>query len=90
MLLMNTPDDETGCRRLAASGKVVVLKRGASGCTVYSQDVEDDIPGFYVEEVDPTGAGDTFCAGFYGSNHGRPGPTRGWAIRQCRGGAGGY
>ena len=54
----------TGCRQLAAAGKVVVLKRGAAGCTVFSQEVSMRFAGFDVDEVDPTGAGDTFCAGF--------------------------
>lgn len=64
MLVTGAADDKAGCRQLAAAGKVVVLKRGADGCTVFSQDAEYVIPGFDVEEVDPTGAGDTFCAGF--------------------------
>lgn len=64
MLLTGAADDESGCRRLVAAGKVVVLKRGKTGCTVYAPDAKHEIAGFDVEEVDPTGAGDTFCAGF--------------------------
>ncbi len=63
-LLTGAADDDSGCRSLAAQGKVVLLKRGAQGCKVFTADAEYAIPGFQVEEVDPTGAGDTFCAGF--------------------------
>jgi len=44
--------------------EIIVLKRGAKGCTVYTADERIDIPAFHVEEVDPTGAGDFFDAGF--------------------------
>lgn len=44
---------------------IVVLTRGARGCTVYVQGHEPfDSPAFKVKEVDPTGAGDVFTAGF--------------------------
>ena len=63
-MLTGQADDETGCRQWAAQGKIVVLKRGAAGCRIYASGQEIDVPGFKVEEVDPTGAGDSFCAGF--------------------------
>ncbi len=44
--------------------EVLVLKRGRAGCTVYSSEGKKDIPAFSVQEVDPTGAGDCFDAGF--------------------------
>jgi len=56
--------DYAGCKHWAGEGKVVVLKRGSAGCSVFYRDTELDIPSFQVEEVDPTGAGDSFCAGF--------------------------
>jgi sugar/nucleoside kinase (ribokinase family) len=56
--------DEEGCRALAATGKLVVLKQGVRGCTVFEQESEVVVPGFVVPEVDPTGGGDCFCAGF--------------------------
>ena len=45
-------------------GKIVVLKNGEAGCRIYTKDEILDVPSFQVEEVDPTGAGDTFfgCA----------------------------
>ena len=44
--------------------KTIVLKRGKEGGTVYTRDEEIDIPAYKVEQVDPTGAGDCFDAGF--------------------------
>ncbi|HVO69784.1 MAG TPA: sugar kinase [Aggregatilineaceae bacterium] len=45
-------------------GKIVIITQGRDGCTVYTQQETHRIPGFAVEEVDPTGAGDCFDAGF--------------------------
>lgn len=48
--------------------ELIVLKRGRKGCTVFHRagDRVDsfDVPAFRVREVDPTGAGDCFDAGF--------------------------
>jgi sugar/nucleoside kinase (ribokinase family) len=44
--------------------RVIVLTQGAAGCTVYTQDLAQHVAGFRVEEIDPTGAGDCFDAGF--------------------------
>jgi tagatose kinase len=41
-----------------------VLKRGSRGCTVLTPSSRVDVPAFRVREVDPTGAGDCFDAGF--------------------------
>ena len=90
MLLTGARDDEKGCRQLAAAGKVVVLKRGASGCTVFSPDGEFEIAGFNVEEVDPTGAGDTFCAGFTVRDHGWNEPERCGSLCERGGRVGGH
>jgi len=43
---------------------IVILTKGADGCTVYADNQEVDVPGYAVTEVDPTGAGDCFDAGF--------------------------
>jgi sugar/nucleoside kinase (ribokinase family) len=41
----------------------IVLKRGAAGSTRFGADgSRTDCPGFLVEEIDPTGAGDCFGA----------------------------
>jgi sugar/nucleoside kinase (ribokinase family) len=41
-----------------------VLKRGARGCTVFSEDAKLDFAAVDAEVVDPTGAGDALAAGF--------------------------
>jgi sugar/nucleoside kinase (ribokinase family) len=64
MLFTGADSDEDGCRCLASKGKLVVLKQGARGCRIFSGDRDVQVPGFSVDEVDPTGAGDSFCAGF--------------------------
>lgn len=64
MLMMGMEDDEAACRQLATQGKVVLQKRGALGCQVFANGESFAIPGYAVTEIDPTGAGDTFCAGF--------------------------
>jgi sugar/nucleoside kinase (ribokinase family) len=41
-----------------------VLKRGARGCTVFTEDAKLDFAALDAEVVDPTGAGDALAAGF--------------------------
>jgi sugar/nucleoside kinase (ribokinase family) len=60
----NTDDDAAAKALLGDGDKLVVLKRGAVGCSVYSPAGRLDVPGFAVEEIDPTGAGDCFNAAF--------------------------
>ena len=43
---------------------IFVIKRGSAGCSVVHRGRRIDIPGFPVEEIDPTGAGDCFSAAF--------------------------
>lgn len=42
----------------------LVITRGAEGCTVLTADARIDVPALPAKEVDPTGAGDCFLAGF--------------------------
>jgi tagatose kinase len=44
--------------------ELVVLKKGSRGCTVISRSDSVEVPAFPIREVDPTGAGDCFDAGF--------------------------
>ena len=44
--------------------EIIALKNGRTGCTLYSRTETINIPAFEVAEVDPTGAGDCFDAGF--------------------------
>ena len=63
MMFTGADSDDEGCRRWAAAGKLVVLKRGAMGCRMYRGETHLDVSGYAVAEIDPTGAGDSFCAG---------------------------
>lgn len=63
-MLTGSATDEDGCRIWAAQGKTVVLKQGPLGCRIFHGSQDLSVPGFPVQEVDPTGAGDCFCAGF--------------------------
>ena len=44
--------------------RVVVVKHGAEGATVHTPEASFTHPGFDVEPIDTTGAGDAFAAGF--------------------------
>lgn len=48
----------------ASPDRVIVVKRGPEGATVYTGEAVYDHPGFDVAAVDTTGAGDAFAAGF--------------------------
>jgi len=61
-LLADAATDDAACARWASQGKLVVLKLGAAGCRLYHHATVETVPGFASVEVDPTGAGDTFCA----------------------------
>lgn len=64
-ILAETDDDAAAAARLRRhEGQIVVLKRGAGGATVFAEGTRVDMAGYAVEEVDPTGAGDCFNAGF--------------------------
>jgi sugar/nucleoside kinase (ribokinase family) len=63
MMFTGANSDQEGCHLWASQGKLVVLKQGAHGCTIFTGNEILSVPGFPVEEVDPTGAGDCFCAG---------------------------
>lgn len=50
-------------KRIAGGAESVVLKRGERGCIAFSRDSGIvDLPAHPAEVVDPTGAGDCFCA----------------------------
>ena len=57
-----------GFLRDAGAGDIVV-KLGEQGCYVFSGDREIQSPGFVIEAVDTTGAGDCFAAGFLAALH---------------------
>ncbi len=63
-VLTGLSDPAAACRKLLDRAEVVLLKRGAAGCTVFADGLEHLVPGLPGQEVDPTGAGDCFAAGF--------------------------
>ncbi len=58
------PDAEARARELLASVPIVALTRGWRGLTLFTRDGRYEVPSFPRPEVDPTGAGDVFAAGF--------------------------
>ncbi len=64
-MLTGKKEPEEACLALLERGaELVILKKGSQGSTVYSQGSKLEVPAFDVEEIDPTGAGDCFDAGF--------------------------
>ncbi|GGB02241.1 sugar kinase [Brucella endophytica] len=57
-------EDEAAAELLATGIRAIVVKRGAEGATYFDAATRLTVPGFIVEEVDPTGAGDCFGATF--------------------------
>jgi len=65
MMLTGETNSREACEQLLTQGpELVVLKEAKNGCTLYCRDEVIRIPAFEVNEVDPTGAGDSFAAGF--------------------------
>jgi len=65
-LLTGEEDTDRAVKKALRGPKMemVVLKRGSRGATVYSGGTTVEVPVYAVTEVDPTGAGDCFDAGF--------------------------
>jgi tagatose kinase len=65
-LLTGEEDTERAVKKALQGPKMemVVLKRGSRGATVYNGGGRVEVPVYAVKEVDPTGAGDCFDAGF--------------------------
>lgn len=66
--LTDEPNIHKAARAIMAIGpKVVVIKRGEYGATLFTKDSYFAAPAYPLESVfDPTGAGDTFAGGFMG------------------------
>jgi ribokinase len=56
--------DDVAYPESGVSDSVVVVKHGSAGATVHTPDGSFEHPGFDVEPVDTTGAGDAFAAGY--------------------------
>lgn len=64
-VLTDESDVDRACVRVLSQGpEIVALKKGKAGSVIYTKDGKWEIPAFPVEEIDPTGAGDCYCAGF--------------------------
>lgn len=51
--------------KMRALSKLLVVTRSARGCTLFFDDQVVDVQAPHVEEVNPTGAGDTFATAFF-------------------------
>ncbi|MBD3309230.1 sugar kinase [candidate division KSB3 bacterium] len=64
-VLTGEDDLRAACQRLLEMGpEIVAVKQAKEGSTVFTADAEFHAPAFTVKEIDPTGAGDCYCAGF--------------------------
>lgn len=64
-LFTKATEEKSAIAELLARGiKAVVVKRGADGASYFDAEREISAPAFKVEEIDPTGAGDSFGAAF--------------------------
>ena len=61
---MNSEKDGAAALLDSAAMEAVVVKKGASGSTVYTREGSIHVPAFIIKEIDPTGAGDCFDAGY--------------------------
>lgn len=63
---------DQGAKKLLAGGSsLIVVKRGAEGCVLYTQDRKLEVPGLPLKTVDATGAGDSLAgAVIYGCING--------------------
>jgi sugar/nucleoside kinase (ribokinase family) len=77
-VLTKTDTAADACEALLQRGvETVALKRGEEGCRVITRGGTVDVPGYPVDAVDPTGAGDCFDAGFV------VGLTEGLTMEEC-------
>jgi sugar/nucleoside kinase (ribokinase family) len=56
---------DSACHELLQRGiDIIALKQGEKGSVIYTKNEKNVVPSFKVTEIDPTGAGDCFGAGF--------------------------
>jgi sugar/nucleoside kinase (ribokinase family) len=69
-MLAGGADPMQAARTIRAAGaRQVVLKLGAAGCSLFWEGGECAVPGFQIDVVDTTGAGDCFTGGFLAAMH---------------------
>jgi sugar/nucleoside kinase (ribokinase family) len=59
-----TLDDAIGALMGADLHRIIVTHQGKYGCGVYTSQGATQLPSYEIDEIDPTGAGDCFDAGF--------------------------
>jgi sugar/nucleoside kinase (ribokinase family) len=57
-------DEDTAADKISAKVRILAVKRGPRGASVYTQGQRIDVPAVPVQVQDTVGAGDTFNAGF--------------------------
>lgn len=63
--LLGIEDESEAVEKLLNEGaSIILVKRGKNGATLYTKDIKEDITPIEVEEIDPTGAGDSFGGAF--------------------------
>jgi sugar/nucleoside kinase (ribokinase family) len=66
-MLAGIKGEKQACQKLLKMGpKIVILKQGKFGCSIFTEKNPDGIQveGFEAQEIDPTGAGDSFGGAF--------------------------
>lgn len=77
-VLTGEEDFDRACAKVLSEGpEIIAVKQGKRGSTVVTRDGKWSFPAFPVEEVDPTGAGDCYCAGFLAAL------SRGMAVQEA-------
>jgi len=65
MILTGKRNLEDACKEILKKGpEIVAVKQAKEGSSIFTLNEEFHVPAFKVEEIDPTGAGDCYCAGF--------------------------
>jgi sugar/nucleoside kinase (ribokinase family) len=69
---------EASQKLLEMGPTIIVLKQGKDGCTIFTDDIPEgiNITGLNANEVDPTGAGDSFAGAFM------TGYLQGWDLKR--------
>lgn len=77
------PEAEAQARELLRAVPMVALTRGWRGVRLFSRDGVHEVPSLPKPEVDPTGAGDVFAAGFLARYHETGDPLEAAAFGAC-------
>jgi len=63
--IMEINNEENGISQLFKEGiKIIARKEGKNGSTIFTKEKKIYVKPFRINEVDPTGCGDSYCAGF--------------------------